>query len=167
MLRRKHNQGGQSLIEFALLGIPMMFMSISVVAISIDMWEYHNLAYATEMTARYITVHGASCSQNGNTCTIQVKDVAAFFAAQAMALNPGSVNVSLTDGSGTTTCNPVNTCNSTTTQFPSTSYNNVGQDVTVQATYVLKNPLPIYWPPRTDAAHDYTVGATSRQWIVF
>ena len=47
---------GNSLIEFTLLGVPLLFIVISIVAVSIDMWEFHNLAYASELTARYISM---------------------------------------------------------------------------------------------------------------
>jgi Flp pilus assembly protein TadG len=172
MLKAKHllrrgSRSGQSMIEFTLLGIPMLFITISVVGMSIDMWEFHTLAYATEMTARMVSVHGATCAANGNTCTIKVGDVAKFFATQSIALNPSSVVVTMTDGSGSTTCNPVNNCNTNTTQFPAASANSVGSDVTITATYTLKNPFAMYWPPDTDASHDYTGGAKSRQRIVF
>src|ERR1700693_1857783 len=96
-LCRNSSRAGSSLVEFTILGIPMMFITISVVAISIDMWQFQSLAYATEMTARYVSVHGATCAQGGNTCTITAGNVAAFFAANAIALDPGPVNVTLTD----------------------------------------------------------------------
>lgn len=166
-LRRTGRRRGNALIEFTLLGIPLTFMTISIVAISIDMWEFHNLAFATEATARYVTLHGATCAANSNSCTITVGNVATFFEGAGLALSSGSVIVTLTDGSGTTTCNPVSTCASSSTQFPNASYNSVGNDVTVSATYVLKNPVAIFWPPDSDPPHDFTVGAKSRQRILF
>jgi Flp pilus assembly protein TadG len=169
MLDAKHllrRRSGQSVIEFTLLGIPMLFITIAVVSMSIDMWQYHTLAYATEITARMVSVHGATCG-TPNTCTIQVGDVAKFFAAHAIALDAGTVIVKMTDSSGTTTCNPVNSCNTNTAQFPASSANGVGSDITITATYTLKNPFGMFWPPDADAAHDYTGGAMSRQRIVF
>ena len=85
---------------------------------------------------------------NGNTCTITVGNVATFFSTQAMALDASKVIVKMKDGSGTTTCNPVSSCNSTATQFPSASYNSVGSDITITATYGVKSPLAMFWPPR-------------------
>ena len=67
---KQKRRKGNALIEFTLLGIPLLFITISIVGASIDMWEFHNLAYASDATARYITMHGATCSQNGNTCSI-------------------------------------------------------------------------------------------------
>ena len=166
-LRRANGRRGNALIEFTLLGIPLTFMTISIVAISIDMWEFHNLAFATEATARYVTLHGATCTANSNSCTITVGNVATFFIGAGMALSSGSVILKMTDGSGTTTCNPASSCTGTSTQFPNASYNAVGNDVTISATYILKNPVAIFWPPSSDPPNDFTVGAKSRQRILF
>jgi Flp pilus assembly protein TadG len=162
---RIRRRRGQSLVEFTLMGIPMVFVTISVVYMSVGMWQFHSLAYASDMTARYVSVHGATCAANGNTCTITVGNVATFFATQAMALDTSKVIVKLKDGSGTTTCSPVSSCNSTSTQFPNASYNSVGSDITITATYGVKSPLAMFWPPDVDWAHDYTLGAQSRQRI--
>jgi Flp pilus assembly protein TadG len=168
MPKKRKPRLGNALIEFTLIGIPIIFITLSIVGVSLDMWEYHNLAYASEMTARYVTVHGATCSANGNSCTITVAKVASYFATQAMALDAAKVIVKMTDGSGTTTCSPVSSCYSfTSTQFPNASYNSVGSDVRITATYVLRNPLMLYWPPDVDPDGTFTVGATSRQPILF
>ena len=112
-------------------------------------------------------MHGATCSQNGNSCTITVGTIAKFFEAESQALNSGQAIMALTDGSGTTTCNPVSSCTSSSTQFPNASYNSVGSNITVKATYTLKNPFFMYWPPDSDVAHDFTVAATSQARILF
>src|SRR5438067_1963065 len=95
----KRRRAGNTLIEFTLLGIPLMFITISIVAVSIDMWEFHNLAYASEATSRYITLHGATCSAttatSTNSCTITVGTVASYFKSQALALNADQVTVKL------------------------------------------------------------------------
>jgi Flp pilus assembly protein TadG len=154
------------MVEFALVGIPMVFITVSVIYVSIGMWQFHSLAYAAEMTARYVSVHGATCG-TPNSCTITVGNVASFFASQAMALDTSRVIVKMTDGGGTTTCSPLNNCTSTSTQFPNASHNRVGSDITISATYGIKSPLAMFWPPDVDWAHDYTVGAQSRQRIMF
>jgi Flp pilus assembly protein TadG len=161
------NRRGDNLIEFTLLGIPMLFVTVSLVTVSLDMWEFHELPYACEMTARYAATHGAGCAQNGNTCTITVANMVTFFEGSNISLNANSVNVTLTDGSGATNCNPLSSCASNNSQFPNASYNSTGSDVTVAATYILKNPIIMFWPPNDDPAHDFTVGATSRQRIIF
>jgi len=164
---RRRSRRGDALIEFSLLGIPMMFATISIVSTGIDMWEFHNLAFVSERTARYISMHGATCSQNGNSCTITVGNIATFFEAEGQALLSSSVIMALTDGSGTTTCNPVSSCTSTSATFPNTSYNSVGSNITVKATYTLKNPIAMLWPPDMSGSHDFTVAASSQQRILF
>ena len=164
---KQKRRKGNALIEFTLLGIPLLFITISIVGASIDMWEFHNLAYASDATARYITMHGATCSQNGNTCSITVGNIASFFKAQSIALDGTQVIMKLTDGSGTTTCNPVNSCTSSATVFPTAVYSGVGSDIFVRATYTLRNPIAMFWPPDVDTPSVFTVGATSRQRIVF
>ena len=163
---RDRRRSGQSLVEFALTGIPMVFITISVIYVSIGMWQFFSLAYAANMTARYVSVHGATCG-SPNNCLITVGNVATFFATQAMALDTSKVIVTLTDGSGATSCNPVSSCNSTSTTFPNTTYNSVNSDIKITATYAIKNPLAMFWPPDVDWAHDYTVGAQSRQRVMF
>lgn len=164
---RKRLRSGNSQLEFVLLGIPLLMITISVVEVSLAMWIFHNLAYATDATARYITMHGATCAQNGNTCTVTVGNVVTYFNNQALALDPAQVTVTLTDGSGTTTCYPASSYTSTSTQFPSASYNSLGSDVTVKATYTLHNPITLFWPPYTTSASSVVVAATSRQRVVF
>lgn len=145
----------------------MMFMVISIVTVSIDMWQYYSLSYATENTARYASMHGATCAQGGNSCTITIGNAATYFASQALALDASKVNVTFTDGSGSTPCNPLNSCTSSSSQYPGSSNNAVGSDISVSATYTVTNPIAMFWAPNVTASKDYTVGAKSRQSIVF
>ena len=167
--RRNRGQRGNAMIEFTLLGIPTVFILVSIISVSIDMWEYQNLAWATDQTARYATMHGVTCTENGNSCTIKIQNLANYFISTASALNSGSVSVSFTDGSGiATACNPVSSCTSNATTFPGSSYNSVGSDVKVAATYNLSNPIALFWPGGGSvSASNFTVGATSRQRIEF
>jgi Flp pilus assembly protein TadG len=159
---------GNALIEFTLVGIPVIFLTISVFSISIDMWEFHELPYAVEMTARYAATHGQGCAQSGNTCSITVAKMVTYFEAQNISLIPSLVNVTFTDGSGSTSCAPLSNCAASATTFPHTGYNAPGQDITVYATYTLKNPIAMFWPPTQSAVwQNFTVSATSRQRILF
>jgi hypothetical protein len=167
MVRISSRRGGTALIEFCLLGIPVIFVTFSIVSVSLNMWVLHNLAFATSATARYVSLHGYDCSVTPNSCTLKLGDIAKYYAAQALAQDPSLANVTFTDGSGATSCSPVNSCNSSTAQFPAAGYNMIGQDVTVKATYTLRDPIAMYWPPDKDVPHNYTVGATSRQRISF
>ena len=168
MKHPNHSRRGSTLLEFSLVGIPQLFIVISVISAGINMWQFSSLAYASESTARYISVHGNTCSINGNSCLITIGNAASYFKSEAPALDVSKVIVKFTDGSGTTTtCNPLSTCTSSNTTFPNTTYNGVGQDVTVKATYQLVNPIILFWPPREDDVGTFVVGANSRQRILF
>src|SRR5215471_18790761 len=58
--RRNRQRGGSSLIEFTLVGIPIIFVLISTFEMSRGMWLYHTLAYAAREGTRYAIVHGVN-----------------------------------------------------------------------------------------------------------
>ena len=164
----RNRRRGSSLLEFTMLGIPVIFLVTSVITCSVDMWQFYTLAYAVDVTARYAVVHGATCSQNGNTCTITRANMVTFFEGQSPALDTSKVNVTLTDGSGSTNCNPVTSCAASNAQFPASANNSVGSDVTIKATYPLINPIAMFWYGSGGVrAGSFTVGATSTQRILF
>jgi len=68
----KRRQCGQALVEFTLVGIPLIFVLISVFEISRGMWVYHTLAHSVREGVRYASVHGNNCATNGNTCVVNM-----------------------------------------------------------------------------------------------
>jgi Flp pilus assembly protein TadG len=160
------NRRGDALVEFTLTTLPIIFLAISVVEMSLLSWKYHSMAYAVEVAARYASMHGRNCTKNANTCTITVGNVASVISAQAPQLDPSLLNVTLTTHAATVTCNPLNTCLGNTAQFPNSVDNGVGLDITIAATYPFATPLPLYWPG-SPSAGNVRLGATSRQNIVF
>jgi Flp pilus assembly protein TadG len=171
-LIRKSNtrRRGASLIEFTLVGIPAIIICTSVMTSAIDMWQLYTLSYAVDQTARYAALHGSTCSAGSNSCTITRADVATYLQNQAIALDPASTTMVLNDGSGAVTCNPVGSCPSSSSRFPSTGHNSptTPDTVTIQATYQLINPLFMFWPGAGSVtATRFTVGATSTQQVIF
>jgi Flp pilus assembly protein TadG len=160
----RSSRRGNALVEFAFVGVPMILLTVSTVSIALEMWQYSSLSYATEATARYVTTHGADCSQNGNSCTITVGNVATYFANQALGIGGSQVTLYLTDNSGTTTCSPPFTsCETSSTTFPASSANSVGSNITIKATFPVNSPMAMFWI----SSGSYTLGATSTQQIVF
>lgn len=159
---------GTTLLEFTLTGIPVVLLSISIVECSLAMYEYESMANTVTIAARYAASHGASCSQNGNSCTITIANVANLIAGQAPILDATRVNVTLTDNSGSTTC-VLNSCETNSNQFPSSTSNAnaVGNPVTINITYKIRNPMPMFWPPANSDLSGYTVQANSIQVIQF
>lgn len=170
MIRRGTKPGrrrGQALLEFTLIGIPFLFMTLSIISVSLNMFQFDSLPYAVDLTARYVSTHGEGCSQNGNTCLLAVSDVVSYFSAQGMGLEMGKVALTLTDSSGTITCSPLTSCSSSSATFPATTSNSVGSDFTINARYLLSNPMPMMWGNKSVAAGRFNVGATARQRIIF
>jgi Flp pilus assembly protein TadG len=166
----RNRRRGATLIEFTLLGIPAIFLCTSIVACSIGMWQFFMLNYAVAETARYASMHGATCvhsASNPNDCSIMQTDVATYFENAAIALAPASTTLKLTDGSGVTTCSPVTSCSSAA-MFPSAGNNAVGSNITIQGSYTLLNPIFMFWPSGGSvAAHNVNVSSSSTQAILF
>lgn len=168
--KSRERRRGASMIEFTLVGIPAIIICTSVLTCAIDMWQLYTLSYAVDQTARYAALHGNTCSAGTNSCTITRADVATYFRNQAIALVPSSTTMILNDGSGAVTCNPIHSCPSSASRFPSAGHNSptAPDMVTVQATYQLINPIFMFWPGASPvSATRFTVGATSRHPVVF
>jgi hypothetical protein len=162
--QRSSSRRGNAMLEFVFVGVPMLMVTISSVFISTEMWQYSCLCYATEETARYVTMHGAGCTQNGNTCSLTVGNVTTYFQNQALGLSPNQVNLTLTDSSGSTRCNPFAHCETSSSQFPASTANSVGSDITIKATYPVNTIIAMFWAASSAV---YNLGATSTQRIVF
>ncbi len=98
--RRQRRSGGNSLLEFTLVGIPLIFVLMSTFQMASAMWLYHTLAFAAKEGTRYAIVHGVNCSKNGNTYCIMVPDVATAINNSATGLNPEQMTVTLTPSQG-------------------------------------------------------------------
>jgi len=140
---------GSAMVEFCLAGIATTFLLISTVSLCLAMWNYHTLAFALHEATRYAAVHGKNCSIPGNSYAITVGDIANKITTNAIGVDAGLVNVTLTTDSGDATpCNPLNSCSSDTTVWPpaSNSDNRVGKNITISAKYNVRTPLAMFWP---------------------
>ena len=59
--KRRDRRSGTTLLEFVLVGIPLLFLGISITEMARGMWQYHTLQFATKQAAAYASVHGATC----------------------------------------------------------------------------------------------------------
>jgi Flp pilus assembly protein TadG len=163
---------GQTLIEFTLVGIPLMFVLISVFEMSRGMWIYHTLAYAVKEGTRYAAVHGINCQTSPNTCTIAVRDVVAKIRDSGIGLLPGELDVTLTAQSGAqVVCSPISaSCLANASQWPPSSNgdNQVGKQVTIAATYPFRSALAMFWPGAGSVSFRvYTFPASSAELMEF
>ena len=157
---------GSTLIEFALVSVPLILISLTVVAAGIAMWEYHTLSFGVTSTARYVSVHGRNCADSGS-CAVTVANIVSYFSGRAPALDPARVAVTLKSQSATVNCNPLNTCSTNTNQFPGDTDNGVNFDVTITASYNVGNPLTIIAPRSVSGPSSFTLFAMSRQRILY
>ena len=73
--KNRRKRLGQSLVEFTFVGIPIIFILISVFEVSRGMWIYQTLAHSVKNGTRYASVHGINCvstSFNSNNCTVNM-----------------------------------------------------------------------------------------------
>ena len=167
----KKNRRGSSLVEFVLVGVPSIFLIISVVEIGRGMWNYHTLARAVNVGARRAAVHGQGCTIGANTCTVSVGTIATAIQTAGIGLLTSNFNLQLTTASGAvTTCNPISACTgSTTTWPPATNNDNVaGRNVTISAQYSFNSLLAMFWPGvGASTFGPYTFPAATTQPILF
>lgn len=156
---------GSGALEFMLMGIPSLFLTFSVVEMSLAMWQYHTLEEAATAGARYVITHGANCS---GTCGITVGNVLTKVTQTGVGLNPDYLAVTLTSTSGATTYSPASASLSNTTAFPPTADSTAGNDITVTVAYTVNNPFTMFWPGAANVvSKSVNLQAVSRQRIVF
>jgi len=158
---------GSVMLEFALTGTPLLFVILSLVWMSIGMWQYHTLAEAVSVTARAASVHGAGCA--GQTCSTTVGAVATLLAGRAIGIPSSQLNVTLTSSASTVTCNPLSSCTSNSAAWPSLAGNTaVTTNIAISATYPFSSPIPL-WTPHNGSMlfHAITLGAQSTQAVMF
>jgi len=144
---RRKRQAGSAILEFTLTGVPMIFVWISIVQMSIGMWNYHTLQYATKTAGEYVQVHGGTDGYcKTNTC--QVQNAATQLASAAIGLNPTLMNVtfytvSSADHLTKTTVKSctLNNCETDSTSFPNEAS---GSEFAIQVEYQFKSALIMY-----------------------
>ena len=130
------------------MGIPMLFLWVSILEMARGMWQYHTIQYACKMTAAYASVHGATCA-SPNNCLVNMSNVVNRFQTNAVGVSMANVALTLTSKSGSVTCTQVSTCSSNSswsTTWPPTSDNAVGNSIKVRADYTFSTALSMFWP---------------------
>ena len=150
---------GQAILEFTLVGIPMIFVLISIFEISRGMWVYHTLAYSVKEGVRYAIVHGENCTKNGNTCPTSIATIAQKIRDAGVGLDIGNNKTSLTFKSGgvgnppvftdSTTCflgGATNPCSALGANWPAFGPNQVGQAIEIYIVTPFNSAITLFWP---------------------
>lgn len=170
MKRRRQGQRGNSLIEFTLVGIPLIFVLISIFEIARGMWLYHTIEYAVTEGTRYAAVHGADCTLPGNNCRVTIGNIAGVIQYAGAGLVPAQLTLTFTPNkiNGPITCTLQN-CLASSTVWPPDSDNLPGMDVTISATYPFSSAIAMFWPGAGAGMTfpTFNIPATSRERIQF
>jgi Flp pilus assembly protein TadG len=174
MTKNRRRQKGNSLLEFTLVGIPLIFVWISIVQMAIGMWHYHSLQYAVKMAGAYASVHGASCSRPGNSCAIQIKDAAAVLqrsspgAAASTSVTFRTYMPDHATASPTVVTCTLSDCLTNMTPWPPTGWGEPGYEIDIKAVYTYSSGLAMFIPGSGSVRFGvYNLSASTRQPIVF
>ena len=149
----KNNERGSTLLEFTLVGIPLLFLLISTVEMARGMWIYHTLAYAIREGTRFVAVKGQGCATTPNSCAVTVGRIAQEIRNNGVGLDPSVMtDVTFTAMSGrTVTCGTLQDCMSNTTQWPSDAGTPdpgaaQGAEIEITAVYPFRSAIAMLWP---------------------
>lgn len=167
---------GQALIEFTLIGIPILFTIISIFEMSRGMWIYHTLNYSVKRGARLAVVHGINCqntANNPNNCPVTVGDVAREIQQNGAGLDPNTTTLTFTPVASGTPC-ALQACLALTEIWPTydssgvTSDNAVGKPIRIRAVTIFRSALGMLFPGvGTVRFGVYNLGADSTEYVQF
>ena len=133
------------MLEFCLVGLPIIFITFSLIWMCFGMWEYQSMEAAVSYVTRSSSAHGSDCAGLG--CATTVGNVATTL-QQMIGVPDNQVNVTLTSSASTVTCNPLNTCYTNTNSWPSLAGNTPGTDITIKAQYTMNLLIGLWEPGR-------------------
>jgi Flp pilus assembly protein TadG len=154
---KNQKRRGNALVEFTLVGIPMIFLLISTFEIARGMWTYHTLAYAVKEGTRYASVHGKTCTVAPNSCAVTVAQIAQRVSDSAAGLVPDSLTLTFTSLAGSFSCTVTN-CLANNATWPPDPANQQGSDIEIDGVYPFQSAISMFWPGAGPAV---TVGAVN------
>ncbi len=143
----RNGRKGNSLLEFTLAGIPLIFVLISIFEIARGMWIYTTLAYAVKEATRLAIVKGRGYvyAQLTNT-PVPVSRIVQEIRIAGVGLDPNELNVTLTSEGGSINCNPITACAGNATQWPPVFQNGRNRPVSIEAVFPFRSALAMFWP---------------------
>jgi hypothetical protein len=178
---RLGNRGrrGNTVIEFTLVGIPVIFLLISIFEMSRGMWLYHTLAYSLKEGVRFSIVHGNNCNLEPNNCAVKVREIAERIRYYAVGLPPNEItNVTFATSSRTLPAYAtLADALSDDTYFPAGAPGGLedpGGDrfmsyVEISAAYPFRSAIAMFWPGAGRGINlgTFTLPASSRETIQY
>jgi hypothetical protein len=170
------------MIEFTLVGIPVIFLLISVFELSRGMWIYLTVAHSIKEGARYAIVHGNNCTIAPNTCRVRIRDIATRIQQSAVGLVPSDFsNIQFISATRTVTCPTLQACLSAgalgDTYWPTAAPGAVNPDVggnsesdlEVRGAYLFRTGMMMFWPgaAAVNPFGAFNLGASSKEGIQY
>ena len=182
MLLGRSKAKGNTVIEFTLVGIPVIFALISIFEMSRGMWMYHTLASAVKDGARFAIVHGNDCNLPPSNCAVRIRDISQRIRDYAVGIPPEEIqNVTFTSSTRTVTCATLAACLATggegNTYWPAAAPGATADDggeaimgyVQITAQYPFRSALAMFWPGagRGQNFGTFVFPASSREMIQY
>ncbi|MCB1021138.1 MAG: pilus assembly protein [Acidobacteria bacterium] len=146
MASRRNNRRGSSMVEFALVFLPLMALLLGVFEMGRAMWTYHSVSAAVKDATRYSSVRGASCAAESSGCAPSVAEVTGRIRASSLGLEPSRFRLTLEAGSHTVSCDTMSQCLANSSYWPAWPNNSVGRTITVTGEYAFHTFLFSLWP---------------------
>ena len=162
---RNSRERGNSVVEMALVFVPLMFSIFSIFEIGRAMWTYHTLASSVKKGVRVAMVHGARCADASASCPVTVGGLVQTIQEVGVGLDLSVLQLTFNAGGQALTCAPASTCLTNNTIWPPAPYNPVGQTVTICGKYGFNSVLKTMWPGQTNGT--FNLAAKSTETIQF
>jgi TadE-like protein len=147
----RNNRSGNAMIEFTLVGIPLIFVLLITFETARGMWLYATVAHAVRVGARYAAVHGRDCATPPHDCAVTVAHVAGVIRDAGVGLDPADFRLAMIatgpNTLPTVTLTPLNTLLTNTSVFPSGTGSVAGNDVIVTGVFYFRTALTALFPP--------------------
>jgi len=146
--RRNKWQLGNSMVEFTMVGIPLIFVLISTFELARGMWLYHTVAYAVKTGTRYAVVHGQNCGVGSNSCNVSISQIATVIQSAGFGLPTDTFTLTFTPATGGATSCTLKDCISKQTAgiWPPASDNAVGKKLKISGSFPFQSVLIMFWP---------------------
>jgi Flp pilus assembly protein TadG len=160
MKRRMERRRGSAILEMAFVTIPLIFFLLSTIEIARGLWLYSTLAAAVKRSARFLTVHGASCVESAAACQSTVGEATHVITQYGLGLDASKLQLTFTANGQTYTCATAASCASDGTAWPPSAASAAGMRVTIKGRYRFESALGILWPQQLAGAFDLSASST-------
>ncbi len=166
-------RAGNAQIEFALCGVFVVFLLISIADMARGLWINHTLAEAVRDGTRYAITRGDRYRDKdapyGRLADARLQDVVRAVWRSAIGLERGRLNLRFEGPPGAVIkCEPSTACENITDFWPPDGSAAKNIEIAISATYPYNSLVVMYFPGTSPVQFgNYILGSTARERIVF